>query len=127
MYILDASVIIAIARQEPGNESLLRYLDGPLISTVNYSEVLQKVAQHGHPTTPVRSLIDGLALGVVPFDEAMAAASAALWPLTRHKGLSLGDRACLGLAQEMRGIAVTTDQAWAGLDLPDIAIHIVDR
>jgi len=57
----------------------------------------------------------------------MAAESAALWPLTRHKGLSLADRACLALTRAVHGIAVTTDHAWADLDLPGIAVHIVDR
>jgi ribonuclease VapC len=35
-----------------------------------------------------------------------------LRPLTKFAGLSLGDRACLALAQLMQGCAVTADRAW---------------
>jgi ribonuclease VapC len=127
VYILDSSVIIAIAGQEPGNESLLQYLDAALISAVNYSEVLQKVAQHGGSVATSRSLVEGLGLGVVPFDDIMAAESAALWPLTHHKGLSLADRACLALTRAVHGIAVTADRAWVDLKLPDVTVHVIDR
>ncbi|WP_051758091.1 hypothetical protein [Prauserella rugosa] len=44
-------------------------------------------------------------------------ATAELWPHTRHQGLSLGDRACLALAQRLDRPALTADQAWKNLDL----------
>jgi ribonuclease VapC len=36
---------------------------------------------------------------------------------SRSAGLSLGDRACLALAQQRGCIAVTADRAWADVDL----------
>ena len=53
-----------------------------------------------------------VALGapLVAFDEAQATAAAALRPLNRRVGLSLGGRACLALAS-LRGLpAVTADR-----------------
>jgi ribonuclease VapC len=35
----------------------------------------------------------------------------------RHYGLSLGDRACLALAMELKLPVVTADRAWIDLDL----------
>jgi ribonuclease VapC len=35
-----------------------------------------------------------------------------LRPLTRHAGLSLGDRACLALAKQLGLPALTTDRIW---------------
>jgi PIN domain nuclease of toxin-antitoxin system len=54
---------------------------------------------------------------VVAFDSDQAQRTGELIVLTRSHGLSLGDRACLALAQS-RGIpALTADRAWLGLDV----------
>jgi ribonuclease VapC len=37
--------------------------------------------------------------------------------LTRSRGLSLGDRACLALEQQLNLPVFTTDRAWEGLGL----------
>jgi PIN domain nuclease of toxin-antitoxin system len=37
--------------------------------------------------------------------------------MTRSAGLSVGDRACLGLAKELDLPVVTADRMWASLDL----------
>ncbi len=91
------------------------------------AEILQKAAQVGIGPTEALTAFGELEIGTVPFDDSMAAAIAALWPLTRHKGLSLADRACLSLAATVSGIAVTTDTAWRDLDLPGITIHVIRR
>ena len=63
-------------------------------------------------------------LEVVPFDEDLARQTGALRPVTKSLGLSLGDRACLALAQRERLPIVTADKSWAKLDL-GIAIKVV--
>jgi PIN domain nuclease of toxin-antitoxin system len=37
--------------------------------------------------------------------------------LTRHAGLSLGDRACLALGEGLGYPVITADRVWASLDL----------
>jgi PIN domain nuclease of toxin-antitoxin system len=117
VYVLDSSIIIAIAQGEAGSDLLLRYLEGAVMSSVNYAEVLQKVAQLGRSVSDARIIVRDMDVGIVPHDEELAAETAMLWPATRKKGLSLADRACLALARSMNAVAVTADRAWADLDI----------
>ena len=55
-------------------------------------------------------------VSVSPFTSRQAEVAAGLLPL-RKAGLSLGDRACLALALDLGGQAVTADRAWGGIDL----------
>jgi ribonuclease VapC len=41
-----------------------------------------------------------------------------LRPLTKERGLSLADRACLALAAVTGRVAVTSDQDWTKVGLP---------
>jgi len=127
MNVLDASAVLAVLNSEPGANDALRYFDDALLSAVNLSEVLQKAAQIGVDPALVHQLLGETEIGIVPFDEPMAAAVAGLWPMTRVSGLSLGDRACLALADAVNGIAVTADPAWAKLEVPNVAVHVLGR
>ena len=127
MYILDSSVLIAVVKSEPGSERLLDYFDGSLMCAINQSEVLQKVAQLGRSIDTFALMASDLDYRVVSFDAERAAETAALWPSTKEKGLSLADRSCLSLAAAMDGIAVTTDRAWGKLDLPGINVLVIER
>ncbi|MFK7602725.1 type II toxin-antitoxin system VapC family toxin [Deinococcus sp. SM5_A1] len=113
--VLDASAVLAYLQAETGWERVETVLVGALMSTVNFSEVLAKVAERGgQPGAVDQQLRPQLEL--VPFSAGHALTAATLRPLTKHLGLSLGDRACLALGLE-RGVNVlTVDKAWAGLD-----------
>jgi ribonuclease VapC len=113
--VLDASAVLTLLYREPGHEVVADLLDGAVISAVNWSEVLQKLAQRGLPD-PAAVTAGLLAVGVdvVSFGRADAETAAALWPAGRAVGLSLGDRACLAVAKATpNAFAVTADQAWA--------------
>jgi len=56
-------------------------------------------------------------LRVVPFDGLQARTAARLRSTTRHAGLSLGDRACLALADRLGYPVVTADRVWASLEV----------
>ena len=127
MYVLDSSVFIAVMKAEPGSERLLQYFDGSLMSAINCSEVLQKFAQLGGSIETASAIMAGFDFHVVAFDQDLAAETAALWPLTSGKGLSLADRSCVALARAMNGVAVTADSGWKDLDIPDVDIHVIDR
>jgi PIN domain nuclease of toxin-antitoxin system len=127
MNVLDASAVLAVLNSEPGASDALRFFDQALLSAVNLSEVLQKAAQIGVDPARVHLLLGETEIGIVPFDETMAVAVAGMWPMTKNSGLSLGDRACLALADAVNGIAVTADRTWAKLELPSVVVHVLER
>jgi ribonuclease VapC len=92
-------------------------LDGAVVSAVNWSEVLAKLAQRGlHPASATVAALQDLGLRVEPFTPDDARRTAELWDAGRETGLSLGDRACLALAHRLSGEAVTADRAWKSVD-----------
>jgi ribonuclease VapC len=101
-----------------------------MLSAVNLSEVLATIGSVNRPFDDLfEYLMSGLfggMLHVVPFDEAFALAAARLRPLTRASGLSLGDRACLALAQVVRGTALTADRRWAEVaDTVGVTVRVI--
>lgn len=115
--VLDASAIIALLRREPGFERVSAVAATAQVSTVNLAEVGSFLTMAGQSPPQVRVILASLRLDQVPFDTALALEVARLRPLTRHLGLSLGDRACLALAGLRRLPALTADRLWADLDL----------
>lgn len=116
--VLDASALLALLNQEAGWQSVAEAVaNGAAISTVNLSEVAAKLIQRGVPIETVQAAIDPLAMEVVDFDQHLAYRTAQLHHSTRSLGLSLGDRACLALAQQLELPAITADHAWAKLNL----------
>jgi PIN domain nuclease of toxin-antitoxin system len=119
--VLDASALLAYLNDEPGaqvvEDALVR---GSAMSAVNMAEVLSKLTDIGEDPDEVtkelerRGLLGGR-LTVFPLTAADAVVIANLHRKTKAHGLSLGDRACLGLALRFRVPAVTADRAWLRL------------
>ena len=115
--VADASTIIALLVGEPFTHfDPVRLVNGS-ISAVNLSEVLVRLQEIGMPDSEANAALARLNLRVVAFDERQARAAARLRSLTRHAGLSLGDRACLALGGELGYPVITGDRVWASLDL----------
>jgi ribonuclease VapC len=110
--VLDASAILAVILEEPGAERVEAYLPEAAASAVNVGEVVAKLRDLGMPERTVEEVVTDLQLGVHAHDLSAALASGFLRERTRRAGLSLGDRACLTLAQALQLPAVTTDRAW---------------
>jgi ribonuclease VapC len=122
-YVLDASALLAAVHDEPGGEPVLNILDRCLMSSVNWSEVVQKAIGRDVDVTDLRREFEGLGLVIVPFSAEQAEMAAMLWLSGRKYGLSLGDRACLALAQDRQLAALTMDQAWQKADL-GVAVQV---
>ena len=125
IHVLDASALLAVLHQEPGCELVLPVLAGALMSSVNWSEVVQKAAARGVAVDPgMRRDVQAIGLRFVPFEPADAEHAARIWEAAPRAGLSLGDRACLALATDRGAVVVTADRAWASLPL-DVPIRVV--
>jgi PIN domain nuclease of toxin-antitoxin system len=109
--VLDASALLALLNAEPGATRVAAVLHQAVVSSVNLSEVVGKLAEVGMPEDEIHSALDGLRLDVIPFDESLAYRAGLLRPASRL-GLSLGDRAGLALAMELDCPVLTTDGKW---------------
>lgn len=116
--VLDASALLALLHNEPGATHVESVLYGALISTVNWSEVIQKARARGAKTDGLSSEISAAGVVFQPFSLTQAEIAGALWTTTRDIGLSLGDRACLALAIDQALPALTGDREWTRLSLP---------
>ena len=113
--VLDASAVLALLYREPGSALVATLLDVSVISAVNLAEVASRFAEDGMPWDVVLETIGNLNLEVVPFGSNQAYETGRLRPLTKTFGLSMGDRACLALAQQMQLPALTTDRSWSNI------------
>jgi len=116
--VFDASALLAVMLGEPGSEIVLAEMRRGLVSTVNVVEVIQRMADHGIDSKETLKQLSRLEIEIVPFDLDQAAVVASLRPATRHKGVSLADRACLALATDRALPVFTTDRIWTELALP---------
>ncbi|PXA85602.1 PIN domain-containing protein [Caulobacter sp. D4A] len=117
-FVMDSSAILALVFQEPGREHVAVALPGALISSVNLTEVISKMLDRGLSLEQVDDQMSDFSVVTVNFDRDLAIQAGVLRSTTRHKGLSLGDRACLALAMREGLPVMTADRAWSDLDLP---------
>ena len=115
--ILDASAIIAFIKPEPGHEHVAPVIVGARVPALIIAEVCSWLTQRGVTLAAIEEGFGYFAFRVETFDATRAISTGALIARTRHRGLSLADRACLALAMELRLPVVTADRAWADLDL----------
>lgn len=122
--VLDASALIALLLDEPGSDVVRAAMAGASIGTVNLCEAIGYLVEHGWAAPAAAKVIARTQLGVVSFDAGLAEDAAALKPLTRSHGLSLGDRACLATAKRLGVRALTADRAWQRVKV-DVPITLI--
>jgi ribonuclease VapC len=115
--VLDASALLAVLHGEPGAARVTEHLADAVMSAVNVAEAGARLVDRGMPPPLVGEAMRALGVEIASFDADLAQASTALRQGTRPLGLSLGDRACLALAQKLGVPAVTADRAWSNLNL----------
>ena len=115
--VIDASALLALLNTESGADVVAEALPGGVISAVNLSEVVAKLCEAGMPEDAIRQALQPLGLEVEPFDEEQAYQAGWLRGATQSVGLSLGDRACLSLAQRLALPVLTVDKTWSELSV----------
>lgn len=94
------------------------------MSSVNVAEVMAKLVERGATMEQAEAMAEAFLDRSVDFTLPQALDAGRMRSATRHRGLSLGDRACLALARSLGATAMTADRAWEGLDV-GVAIEVV--
>ena len=112
--VIDTSALLAYLKEEPGaavvRERLLR---GAGASTLIVQELVSKLVEGGGDVEGAVRTTDDLGLTAFDLTRPLAIEAGAMIAVTRPRGLSHGDRACLALARALGLPAVTADRAWA--------------
>lgn len=119
-FILDASAILAVSQNEPGKEKVAKIIERSAVGRINHTETLTSLINKGTTLSDAIAAFESLELRVIEFDIFQSEKTAELRPITKHLGLSLGDRACLALAIQENAVAVTSDRNWTKLDICQI-------
>ena len=112
-FVLDSSAVIALVKGEKGWHRVAEVLAASVILSVNAAEVYSKIAEWEMPEDlkdKYHAVMEDL---IVPYDMDLAIRTGVLRGKTSAEGLSLGDRACLSLAQRLGVPALTSDQIWS--------------
>ena len=117
MIVLDSSVILATAFDEPGKIDLSELFETAAISSVNFGEVVSKLLERGYDNDGFDYFIDRMTPICHPLTTAQALQAGRWRTATRQLGLSMGDRCCLALGLDLGAEVYTADRAWAGLEL----------
>jgi PIN domain nuclease of toxin-antitoxin system len=121
--VLDSSAIMAVVRSEPGAAVVAEAMPESLVSVVNEAEVIGVLIRYGSSPEAARDLVVELPYRRVDLDVGLARRAGMLWRDLRPRGLSLGDRCCLALAEREGLPAMTGDRRW--VDLPiDVEIRM---
>jgi ribonuclease VapC len=124
MEVLDTSAILVLLLGEPGADDVAQSVArGVAVSTVNLSEAAEVLARNKMKPEPIIARFrDQVVVEPFTYDDALAAS--AMSRPTRSQGISLGDRACLALAQRLGATALTADRQWSRLKV-GISIKLV--
>ncbi len=115
--VLDASALLCMLFDQPGADKVETLLSNAELSSVNYAEVVSQLVEKNEYDGGMRSDLASLGLKVVPFDRETSELAGLLRAATRQYGLSLGYRCCLAPAKLKGAVVLTTDRAWAHVEI----------
>jgi PIN domain nuclease of toxin-antitoxin system len=123
--ILDASALLALIQNEPGTEIIKPLLKISVMSAVNITETLSVLQRVNITPKEGLTLITNIITTIIPFDLELAELAANIHPLTKSKGLSLADRACIALGIKLQIPIYTTDKIWAEITINNANIILI--
>jgi PIN domain nuclease of toxin-antitoxin system len=122
--VLDSSAILAVLLAEGGAEPVTQLMPRSVVSVANEAEVITVLIRNGRSPRQSIQLVRALPYTLVELDADMARRAGTLWKPVKPRGLSLGDRCCLALAERERLPVLTADGRWADLDL-DVEVRLL--
>ncbi len=123
--VLDASALLALLNEEAGHHAVEKILSKAIMSAVNVSEVITVLANIGIAQDEAERITLEMIEHIIPFDVEQACVAASLRKNTKSYGLSLGDRACLGLAKLQKLPVVTADKVWSKVHIDGVKIQVI--
>ena len=123
-WVVDASAILAAIHNEQGGDYVQQNIDRCVISSINWSEVLQKLGNSGGQIDKIEMSLNALGLCVIDYTEEDARLTASLWSSCKSLGLSLADRACLATGLRLQTKVITADRVWKKLEINN-EIHLI--
>jgi PIN domain nuclease of toxin-antitoxin system len=111
--VLDSSAILAVLNGEPGADAVIPSLATAIASTVNIAEVIGKLIDRGGSLDDAMEALGAIDLDIADYDLDLARRTGSLRTDAANRSLSLGDRACLALAERERVPALTSDRRWS--------------
>jgi len=122
--VADASVLLAMLKNESGIEALLVGELEIVAGTFNMTQVTTRLVAGGSSAGEAWRDTQRLVNEVVSFDEEQAKVASGLIATTKKYGLSLGDRACLALGLVLDLPVYTAAGAWKNVKA-GVKIHLV--
>lgn len=122
MVVVDSSAILAVLNREPGADFIISRLPGSFVSAINLQEVAKKMLEAGSTTDAIQAAMRRLGVQILSHDAEDAYQAAMLAEATRQFGRGLGDRSCMALAIKLGVPAITTDRAWARIEVPGLEV-----
>ena len=113
--LLDASALIAVAKQEAGWEAVPDPQQA-LTTAVNAAEVVSHLVQKGRDPAAVITFVQ-LLCPIAAVEPAVALEAGVLFAAHRKLKLSLADCVCLAFARRYGHAVVTSDKAWSEVDI----------
>lgn len=123
--VLDASALLALIQDELGSDVIKPLLKHSIMSAVNIAESLTALQRINISPQESLALITDIVGTIVPFDIEQARYVAELQPQVKHKGLSLGDRACIALGIKLQLPIYTADKIWSEIMLDCANIKLI--
>lgn len=112
--IFDTSALLAIINNEPGSEMAQAHVLGAGMNTVNIAETVSYLVRNGYTDdTKIERIINFI--NPIPLDKELSIISGKMIIVTKHFGLSLGDRVCLATAKRLNIPVYTTDRQWLNI------------
>lgn len=99
-------------------------LANAVVSTVNLAEVQSKLVSKNWDPEEAWEDARGIVHEAVPFTAEHAKTAGSLIAEARPLGLSLGERACLALALDLKAPVYTADRSWRNLKV-GVHIHVI--
>lgn len=115
--VLDSSAVLAVVGIERGYEEVVRVLARSLITVVNEAEVIAVLIRKGDSVARALDAVRALPYSLVDLDRQLARRAGSLWLDFKPRGLSLGDRCCLALAERERLPVLTGDKRWTEISI----------